>query len=83
MTDFDKVLRDPSSVYRYPKDLLADETLSVEQKLRALEQWKVDALELLIAEEENMAGDGPSMFSRVNRAIGILKGELDSDAPYT
>jgi len=82
MTDFDQALSNPSSAYRYPKDLLVDDALTDEQKMQVLERWKFDAHELLVAEEENMAGDGPSMLSRVNRAIGILKGELDMDAPY-
>ena len=82
MTDYKKALNDPSSVYQYPKDLLVDDSLTTDQKLEILARWKFDAIELLVAEEENMAGDGPSMLSRVNRAIGILKGELDMDAPY-
>ena len=82
MSDLEKALRDPAAVYHYPKDVLVDESLTKEQKLQILEQWKIDAIELMVAEEENMAGDGPSMLSRVNRAIGIVNGELDMDAPY-
>lgn len=82
MSKFEQALRNPTNVYRYPKDLLEDESLSLDEKLKILQQWKVDAYELMIAEEENMGGDGPTMLSRVTRAIGILKGDLDKDAPY-
>ena len=82
MTDYQKALTDPTSVYQYPKDLLVDDSLTQQQKLVILERWKQDAIELMVADEENMAGDSPTMLSRVNRAIGIVKGELDMDAPY-
>jgi len=75
MTDIDKALRDPSSVYHFPREVLEDGSLDDSQKLAILQRWEMDARELLIAEEENMGGDGPSMLSRVHRALAILKGE--------
>ena len=80
MPNFNEALRNPSSVYRYPKDVLEDEVLADEEKMQILQRWKLDAHELLVAEEENMAGDGPSMLSRVNRAIAIIEGEHDKSA---
>ena len=79
MTEFDKALHDPSTVYAYPKEVLSDASMTDEQKLQILQRWRYDAYELLVADEENMAGESPTMFSRVNRAIAILKGELDPD----
>jgi hypothetical protein len=73
MTDYDKALRDPSAVYQFPREVLADETLTHEQKREILLRWKQDAQQLEIAEEENMAGEGaPIMLSRVNRCLDLL-----------
>ena len=77
MTDLEKALHDPGSVYRYPRDVLADDSITVEQKRQILEQWHVDAKNLAVADEENMAGDGPSMLSRVQRCLGLLDNKAE------
>ena len=78
MSDFDKALRDPSSAYHFPREVLADSALSYDQKHQILQQWLVDAHSLAIAEEENMAGDGPSMLSRVQRCLALLEQEHET-----
>ena len=75
MTDIEKALHDPGAVYQYPRHVLEDASLNNEQKKQILEQWLVDAKNLAVAEEENMAGDGPSMLSRVHRCLGLLEDE--------
>lgn len=77
MTDIEKALHDPGAVYQYPRHVLADEALTKSQKKQILEQWLVDAKNLAVAEEENMAGDGPSMLSRVQRCLGLLEDESE------
>ena len=75
MTDLEKALHDPAAVYSFPRDVLSDEALTVEQKRQVLEQWLVDAKNLAVADEENMAGDGPCMLSRVQRCLSMLLDE--------
>ena len=75
MIDKDKAYHDPAAVFHYPRDVLAEESLTLVEKRDILLQWELDARELLIAEEENMAGDGPCMLSRVHLALAELDPE--------
>ncbi len=72
MTDFEKAMRDPSNSYHRPKDVLEDDSVDHDQKIKILKQWEFDARELLVAEEENMPGDASSMLNRVKRALQEL-----------
>lgn len=85
MTDFQRALYDPKSAFEYPKDVLADDTLTKEQKLKVLQQWEYDARELQVAEEENMLGDSsPTMLNRIVRALRKLdNAHDDSEASDT
>lgn len=75
MSHFLKAMRDPSSVYALPQDVLADDGLTQQQKVQILQQWEYDARELQVAEEENMAAESesPTMLNRVLRALHTLK----------
>lgn len=73
MSDFDKAMRDPSKAYSLPKDILEDDTLDQDQKIKILKQWEFDAHNLMVAEEENMPGDAPPMLNRVRRALKKLE----------
>lgn len=76
MVDISKALHDPANVYKFPRDVLADAALSSDDKRQILQRWEHDALELMVAEEENMSGDSsPTMLSRVRRAIQSLQEE--------
>lgn len=75
MTDFDKAMRDPTLVFKQPSDVLADKSLSKEQKIKILTQWEYDARELSVAEEENMPakfGDEANMLNRIHEALRTL-----------
>ena len=72
MTDFEKALHDPSEVYAFPRDVLLDDTLTDAQKKRVLQEWELDAREIMQADDENMAGDSPSMLQRVHAALAKL-----------
>ena len=82
--DFDDALRDPSSAFDEPKDVLSDDRLSRDQKIRLLEQWKYDAAELEVADDENMSGGEESMSRRVSLALSELVGAeaADKDAAH-
>lgn len=75
MTDLKKALHDPAGTFDEPADVLKDETLDTHQKCQILEQWKLDAHNILVAEEENMAAsdDSSSMYHRVMEALEKLE----------
>jgi hypothetical protein len=78
--DFEAALLNPAGCFREPSEVVADETLSREQKLRVLRQWDQDARQLAVAEEENMTGGEENMVGRVSKAILALGGHADRDA---
>ena len=54
--ELETILRDPEWAYDSPNDVLHDEALDDNQKLRVLQSWEFDARELSVAEQENMGG---------------------------
>jgi hypothetical protein len=83
MIDIKKALSDPSAVFRYPRDVLEDQSLSDDLKRRVLEQWRIDAVELMTADEENMSGDdSPTMLSRVMRCLAYLDNNAEDNNSY-
>lgn len=75
----DKALINPADVYSEPNQVLRDASLTQEQKLEILKRWEYDARQLEVAEEENMAGDAPSLLRDVLQAILVLEGDGGSD----
>ncbi len=73
MIKFDDAMHDPQRHYNLPENVVEDDQLSVEQKIQLLKQWKHDALELMVADEENMSGDSDNMLQRVLNAINKLE----------
>ena len=65
-------LRDPSRVFEEPKDVATDKRLTAEQKLSILERWEMDARELAVAEEENMAGGESNRLHEVLNAKQLV-----------
>ena len=66
---------DPALVFRGPEDVLKRDELTREQKIEVLRRWKFDALQLQVAEEENMGSEQPSdLLDRVLRALHALNG---------
>lgn len=81
MTDFDRAMRDPKSCFDEPHDVVADDSLSKDQKVKILQQWEYDARELSVAEEENMAahsGDESNKLNRIQKALRELGVNSDS-----
>ncbi|KAA5605982.1 CBS domain-containing protein [Roseospira marina] len=56
-----------------PAELLNRSELSERDKLAVLRQWEYDAVELMVAEEENMGGGNPPPLSEIRDAIRALR----------
>ncbi|MEX2451974.1 MAG: hypothetical protein WD407_14045 [Rhodospirillales bacterium] len=77
--DFETILLDPALVYDSPADVLRDDGLSDDQKLRVLQAWEIDARELAVAEEESMGGGEDARLSPVLQAINELARRTGKD----
>ncbi len=82
MIDVTKAMLDPTMVFKEPKDVVASNELTRDQKIEILRRWKYDAQQLEVAEEEaGMAVRRPEMFDRVVRALHTL--DLERDTEHT
>jgi len=71
--DLRKAMLNPALVFRGPEDVLEGDELTREQKIEILHRWKFDALQLEVAEEENMGSEHPSdILDRVLQALQAL-----------
>ena len=77
--DLSKAIWDPAAVFCGPEDVLQRAELTRAQKIEILRRWKFDALELQVAEEENMGSGQPSdILDRVLQALHALNAGPDS-----
>ena len=79
MVDVDKALVDPALVFKTPEEVLADNELSREQKIKILRRWEYDVRELQVAEEEGMEGPQPVTLDVVLRALRALGAPADTE----
>ncbi len=70
-----EALRDPTTFFAEPRDVIANTQLSREDKLAILRRWEQDALRLSASESEGMGGGEESMLGRVVSAIDTLLGK--------
>jgi len=77
--DIVRAEEDPAAVFATPQDVVDHKGLSRDEKLRILERWRLDALDMEVATEENMAGGEQSMLYQVTLAIEALHGETPHD----
>ena len=72
--DYERALVTPEAVYSRPSQVLSDERLDNEQKLKILRRWETDCRELQVAEEEGMigGGNGSDVFTEVLQSIHAL-----------
>lgn len=81
--EFETAMQDVAKAFGSPAELLADERLSRAQKLKLLQQWDYDLGLLLVAGEENMAGDGSQSAAErlrlVRDCIERLGGAADAE----
>ena len=69
MNEYERALHDPRAVFGEPKEVLARQDLTTDQKHAILENWRQDALRLSASEGENMAGGEEAMLQRVCDAL--------------
>lgn len=82
MTDLDKAMLDPGSVFDKPSDVLDAEDITRDQKIEILKRWEYDARELQVASEENMPDNNSGLLDSVLEALhslGVFSEE--SEAP--
>ncbi len=80
MIDAKMAMLDPTAVFEDPKDVVANDVLTRNQKIEILRRWEYDAHQLEVAEEE--AGMGvrrPEMLDRVIQALHALGVERDTE----
>ena len=71
--DLDRALRDPAGVFAAPGDVLAAPFPEAD-KIRILEQWKVDAIELSRSAGEGMEGPvSGETLRQIQDALNRLK----------
>ncbi len=71
--DLRKAMLDPTAIFRGPEDVLQRADLTRAQKIEILRRWEYDALQLQVAEEENMGSEQPSdILDRVLQALRAL-----------
>jgi hypothetical protein len=58
----------PTRYYRRPGEVVRDRRLTRHEKLAILEAWELEARELSVATEENMAGGEPNLLQEVVQA---------------
>ncbi len=81
MIDVKQAMLNPTSVFKDPTDVVADENLSRDQKIEILHRWEYDARELEVAEDEaGMAVRRPEMFDRVVQALRMLDVDRDTES---
>ncbi len=92
--DFDVVAMNPAAYYAGPADVLADATITQEQKLRLLEEWEQDLKRQLESDGEGMAqgtgdaqpaegqgADDAALLRQVSNHLRRARGEENGE-PY-
>ncbi|HXV79648.1 MAG TPA: hypothetical protein VEG60_07190 [Candidatus Binatia bacterium] len=79
MIDVEKALVDPGSVFQTPEEVVANNELSREQKIKILHRWEFDVRELQVAAEEGMGGPQPVTLDAVLRALKSLGAPADME----
>jgi len=79
MTDINKAMLDPTSVFRAPEDVLKAGDITREQKIEILRRWEYDARELEVADDESMTGGGSDLLERVLESLSALGYVPDPD----
>lgn len=70
--NIEQAMLDPTSVFSCPADVMDEQSLTGEQKVKILRQWEYDARQLEVAEDENMAGGPPDLLDNIYAALKEL-----------
>ena len=68
----ESAISDPTRHYARPMDVVHDDSLDAEEKLKILESWKKDAELLSTAQDENMSGGERAQVQDVSLALTEL-----------
>jgi len=80
MIDVAQAMLDPTMVFKEPKEVVASNELTRDQKIEILRRWEYDAHQLEVAEEEaGMTVRRPEMFDLVVQALHALDAERDTE----
>jgi hypothetical protein len=74
-TPIEELLLDPSDAFASPDEVVADDSLTREQKIRILKVWENEAAEAEVATEEGMPGSAESLLRPVLLALHRVAGE--------
>ena len=75
-----KALLDPPSVFQTSAAVLADVTLTTEQKIEILRRWEYDACEISVAEDEGMPARDGEILKEILLTLQDLAGDIDTIA---
>jgi len=83
--DLRQALLNPAVVFLGPEEVLERDDLTREQKIEVLRRWKFDALQLQVADEENMPSEQSlDILDRVLQALHALNANPNlEDSPST
>lgn len=78
MGQLDEKITNPSKVFDEPMAVLVDSSLTLVEKRKILESWRLEETLLSEADDENMTGGEPSRVREV--ALALLKlNEMDGN----
>lgn len=76
--------KNPARVFARPKDVVEHDALTRGDKIDILRRWRYDALQMEVAQEENMQGDsGGTLLREIVDALQSLGYTPDEDTPPT
>lgn len=78
--EFERAIKDPASCFKQPAEVLEQDDLTRDQKLKILHQWEYDALQREVATEENMPASAPTRnaLAEIRRSLETLGESGDS-----
>jgi hypothetical protein len=76
-THVDDLIAYPKRHFSHPDEVLSESTLSVDDKRRILESWKLDAQRLAESTAENMSGGEETDLREVSKVLVQLKAMED------
>ena len=82
-THVDELIVYPQRHFTSPDDVLTEPTLTVDQKRRILESWKLDAQRLAESTAENMTGGEETDLREVSKVLIQLKTMEDPPVAHT
>jgi hypothetical protein len=76
----ESAIQSPTTLFKEPMDVVNHPALTVDAKMKVLEQWERDARAVATAEDGEMTGGEESMLARVRRAMRELSDRSDPKA---